>query len=121
MTFDAYQQFCLALPGTSSDYPFDERTLVFRVADKIFALTNFPDFESINLKCEPEAALELRARYSSVQPGYHMNKRHWNTVLVHGELTDAELQYWTRHAYEQVLGRLPRRLRDPLWAQYAKS
>ena len=74
--------YCLAKTGTSEDFPFDEDTLVFRVSNKIFALSNVTTRPMrVNLKCDPERAVELRDSWAAVEPGYHMNKKHWNTVV----------------------------------------
>ena len=80
MHLEQFRQYCLSLSATEETLPFDEDTLVFKVAGKMFALANMTVFESINLKCDPEQAIELRERYAAVLPGYHMNKQHWNTV-----------------------------------------
>jgi len=82
MHIEELQQYCLSKPHTSNDFPFDEKTLVFRVANKIFAITSIvPDSETVNLKCNPERAEELREEHPElIIPGYHMSKKHWNTV-----------------------------------------
>lgn len=98
---------CLSLPGSSEDFPFDENTLAFKVAGKIFLLTDVRDFASLNLKCEPEKAAELRERYQSVRPGYHMNKKHWNTIEIPGDYRASDLQDWIRHSYDMVVQTLP--------------
>jgi predicted DNA-binding protein (MmcQ/YjbR family) len=94
---------CLGLPGTSEEFPFDEDTLAFKVMGKIFLLTDIRDFKSINLKCEPEKALGLRERYAAVKPGFHMNKKHWNTVEIPGDYTRNELSEWIQHSYQMVI------------------
>jgi len=75
------RQHCCAKPGVVEDYPFGEETATFRVMGKMFALSDPFEFTLINVKCDPELALELRAQYSAVTPGYHMNKKHWNSLL----------------------------------------
>ena len=115
MHIEAFREFCLQLPGASEDFPFDQQTLVFKVGGKLFALTDVDSFESINLKCEPEKAVELREQYEGVLPGYHMNKKHWNTVLTDGSVPDSLLQEWTRDSYELVKKGLPKKIRESLY------
>ena len=84
MTLEAFRSECLKKKGVTEETPFGPDTLVYKVAGKMFALTGMPDFDSVNLKADPEAAVELREKYEAVLPGYHMNKKHWNTVLMDG-------------------------------------
>jgi predicted DNA-binding protein (MmcQ/YjbR family) len=111
MNIQDFREFCLSLPGTEESFPFDESTLVFKVKGKIFALTDVDLFTSVNLKCEPEKALELRDRYEAVQPGYHMNKKHWNTIQIDGSIPDSILLGWTKDSYDLVVASLPRKIR----------
>ncbi len=96
----------------SESLPFGEDTLVFKVVDKIFALTDITLFESVNLKCDPEQAVLLRERYPAVQPGYHMNKRHWNTILMDGTIADRQLEQWIDDSYHLVVNKLPKKVRE---------
>lgn len=114
MNIEEFRDFCLSLKGTTEDFPFDEQALVFKVMGKMFALTHVDTFESVNLKCDPEKALELREQYPEVLPGYHMSKKHWNTVLTHGEIPDPLLKQWTRDSYDLVVAGLPKKLRNQL-------
>jgi predicted DNA-binding protein (MmcQ/YjbR family) len=111
MNIQDFREFCLSLPATEESFPFDESTLVFKVKGKIFALTDVDLFTSVNLKCEPEKALELRDRYEAVQPGYHMNKKHWNTIQIDGSIPDSILLGWTKDSYDLVVASLPRKIR----------
>lgn len=111
MHLEQFRQYCLSLPATEETLPFDEDTLVFKVAGKMFALANMTVFESINLKCDPEQAVELRERYAAVLPGYHMNKQHWNTVLIDGSISNQLLLQWTKDSYDLVVQSLPKKLR----------
>jgi predicted DNA-binding protein (MmcQ/YjbR family) len=104
--------FCLSLPHTSEDTPFDDDVLVFRVHNKIFALASISKNDSVNLKCYPELALELREQYHAVTPGYHMNKKHWNTVFFNQDLSDEDLLEQVIHSYDLIWKALPRRLRE---------
>ena len=88
MTFGEFYDFCCALSNDDASTPFDKNTLVFKKKGKIFALTNAEHFEFINLKCDPEQALHLRAIYQAIKPGYHMNKKHWNSVYLNQDVSD---------------------------------
>ncbi len=103
MDVEQVQTYCLAKPGVTEDFPFDESTLCLRVGGKIFALISLDSERlSINLKAEPDYALELREQHPEVQPGYHMNKKHWNTVDFEGSLDGKLLRQLLDHSYEQV-------------------
>ncbi len=102
MNLESFREYCFKKKGVTEEFPFGEDTLVFKVAGKIFAITDVETFESINLKCDPEKAIELREQYDAVQPGYHMNKKHWNTVMVDGSVSDKLLREWIDHSYELV-------------------
>jgi predicted DNA-binding protein (MmcQ/YjbR family) len=102
------------MPATEECFPFDENTLVFKVAGKMFALTDIVDAFSINIKCDPEKALELREHYDCVQPGYHMNKKHWNTIIIDGTVSDALLKEWIDHSYDLIVRSLSKSQRNLL-------
>ena len=114
MHIEAFYNYCLSLPGSSEDFPFGEETLVFKVKGKMFALTNIETFESINLKCDPVRALELRASYEEIKPGFHMNKKHWNTVSTTGMLEDNFLRELIKNSYDLVVEKLPKKDRESL-------
>lgn len=108
MNHEELRLYCLSLPDVTEDFPFDASVLVFRVGQKIFALTNVDARPvSVNLKCEPERALELRATYACVQPGWHMNKKHWNTVTFDGSVSRDTLVDWINHSWDRVVATLP--------------
>ncbi|GAB5522096.1 MAG: MmcQ/YjbR family DNA-binding protein [Rhodothermales bacterium] len=115
MTFDTLRTYCLAKPGTTEDCPFGPDVLVFRVMGKMFALTNIEKL-TVNLKCDPERALELRATYEAVRPGYHMNKTHWNTVDIRSDLPGDEVRDLIDHSYDLVAASLKRADREALAA-----
>ncbi|MGB0428740.1 MAG: MmcQ/YjbR family DNA-binding protein [Flavobacteriales bacterium] len=104
-----FRAFCLDLKGTEETMPFDDKTLVFKVMGKMFALTSIVEFKSINLKCDPEKALELRAKHQFVRPGYHMSKKHWNTVDLVPELEESQLKKWTLDSYNLVVSGLTKK------------
>jgi predicted DNA-binding protein (MmcQ/YjbR family) len=101
---DAIREYCLGKPGkVKEDMPFGEDTLVFKVQGKIFLLLSMMARPlAINLKCDPERAVDLRERYDSVRPGYHMNKKHWNTVILDGKVPTKEVLAMIDHSYELV-------------------
>ncbi len=109
MYIDEFRDYCLSKKEVTEELPFDENTLVFKVAGKIFAITDIDKFESINLKSDPEKAEDLRARYNAVQPGYHMNKKHWNTVVNHSDVNDKLLKQMIDESYNLVIQGLPKK------------
>lgn len=106
MNIEDLRMYCLSKKGVTEEFPFDETTLVFKVMGKMFALTDLEGKFSINLKCEPNKAIELREKYEVVQPGYHMNKKHWNTVYVDGSVSDEQLKSWVDDSYNLVVNKL---------------
>jgi predicted DNA-binding protein (MmcQ/YjbR family) len=103
MNIEILREYCISKKNVTESFPFGNDTLVFKTAGRIFALVNLEGDLSINLKCDPVQAIELRERYSSVIPGYHMNKKHWNTIYVDGSVPDKELFSWIDHSYDLVL------------------
>jgi predicted DNA-binding protein (MmcQ/YjbR family) len=104
----------LSKKGVTEDFPFGEKTICMKVAGKIFAITSYNVPLSVNLKCGPERAVELRELFDEVQPGYHMNKRHWNTVNFEGRISDKELRIMTDHSYELVVTGLNNKQKEEL-------
>lgn len=107
MNIEEYRNYCLAKKGTTEEFPFDQNTLVFKVVGKMYALTDVEEFVSVNLKCDPEIAIELREKYSGVIPGYHMSKKHWNTVITDGSVSDQLIFGWIDDSYDLVVAKLP--------------
>lgn len=114
MTLVEFREHCMHLPGFSEDLPFGPEVLAFRVGGKIFALMDVDLFESVNLKCDPERAIELREQYPGITPGYHMNKQHWNTVVCDGSVPDKLLFELAEHSHALVRDSLPRKVREAL-------
>lgn len=114
MNIETLRDYCIGKPGVTESFPFGEDTLVFKVGGKIFLLTGMQAGNSFNVKCDPELAVELRERHSEVQPGYHMNKTHWNTVYMDGFLTEKQLRDMVDHSYTLVLQSLPKKLQDEI-------
>ena len=115
MNIEDIRKYCLSLSGTEEDYPFGEDTLVFKVAGKMFALASLDSIPlHINLKCDPETAIELREMYEAVIPGYHMNKNHWNTVILDGTIKVKELKEWIKNSYNLVVNGLSKSAKKKL-------
>jgi predicted DNA-binding protein (MmcQ/YjbR family) len=115
VTRDDVLDLCDSLPGSAEDYPFGDGVAVFKVGGRMFALVSLEgDSGSVNLKCDPGLALELRARHAAVRPGYHQDKRHWNTVDLDGSIDDEELGEMIDHSYGLVVDGLPRAKRPRL-------
>ena len=105
MDIDEFRHYCLSLPDTTEELPFGPDALVMKIKGKMFALASLESFASINLKCDPEEAVELRERYNAVLPGYHMNKKHWNTIIVDGTLGSKQLKECIDNSYMLVKGK----------------
>jgi len=114
MDLEGVRNYCLKLKASNESFPFNEETLVFKVLNKIFCLTNLNPPLSINLKCDPEQALELREEYEAVKPGYHMNKNHWNTVELDGSIRDEVVKEWINNSYNLVVKGMTRKEREGL-------
>lgn len=114
MELEDLRQYCLQKPAVTEELPFDEDTLVFKVKGKMFALTNMNPFERVNLKCDPDHAIELREAYPEVTPGYHMSKKHWNTVSIKGCLSNRLIYQWVDQSYDLVVQGLPKKTQEEL-------
>ncbi|WP_342333181.1 MmcQ/YjbR family DNA-binding protein [Pedobacter sp. FW305-3-2-15-E-R2A2] len=114
MNIEELREYCLQKPGTTEGLPFGEDTLVFKVGEKIFLLTSLDTGNRFNAKCDPERAIELREQFDEIIPGYHMNKKHWNTVYMNGQLTRKQLNELIDHSYELVLSSLPKKLQEEI-------
>jgi predicted DNA-binding protein (MmcQ/YjbR family) len=109
MNITFFRDYCLSKPGASEYTPFDENTLCFKVGDKIFAIIDIQLFESVNLKCDPERAIELREEFTGIVAGYHMNKKHWNTVSFDGSVPDKTILELVDHSYDLIFNSLPKK------------
>lgn len=114
MNIEEFRDYCIRKPGVTEEFPFDEYTLVFKVMGKMFALTNLEGDWNLALKCDPDRAIALREQYPAIRPGYHMNKVHWNTVLMDGSLNDSLVWELIDHSYDLVVAKLPSKLRSEL-------
>jgi predicted DNA-binding protein (MmcQ/YjbR family) len=114
----ALRRWCLAQPGASEDFPFTPEHSVFKVAGKMFAISALGrEPLEVSVKCEPDLAVQLRDSYDAIRPGYHLNKRHWNTIALDGSLTDRLVRDMIEDSYDLVVSALPKRTREDLgWA-----
>lgn len=116
MNVEEVREYCLQKAGVEEAFPFGELTLVYKIGGKIFLIMGLDTSNRFNAKCDPERAIELRERYAEVTPGFHMNKKHWNTVYMDGGLSIAQLREIIDHSYELVLEGLPKKIREEIKA-----
>ncbi|MBC7694048.1 MAG: MmcQ/YjbR family DNA-binding protein [Burkholderiales bacterium] len=115
MHLEKLREYCLLKKGVEECTPFGDDTLVFKVVGKMFVLSGIEsDPVQFNAKCDPEKAIELREKYQCVQPGYHMNKLHWNTIVCDGSVSDKLLKQWIDESYDLVLKSLPKKVKADL-------
>lgn len=114
MNIEELRDYCLQKPGASEDLPFGDQTLVFKIGGKIFLLVGLERGDRFNAKCDPEWAIELREQHHEIVPGFHMNKKHWNTVAMDGRLKFSFLKELIDHSYNLVLASLPKKQREEL-------
>ena len=115
MDLAAFREYCLGKAHATEGTPFGETVVVFKVAGKMFALASLDEIPTtVNLKCDPDLALELRDRYEAVRPGYHMNKKHWNTITLESGIPSAEIRKMIDHSYDLVVQSLPKAARKKL-------
>lgn len=120
MNLESFYEYCISKRGVTEHFPFDDNTLVFKVGDKMFVLSSLKHWElgepSMNLKCNPERALELRAEYDAVEPGFHMSKVHWNTIAVNSDVNDAFLKELIDHSYDLIFNSLTKKVQAEILA-----
>lgn len=114
MNIEEYRDYCLSKDFVTESFPFDSSTLVFKVGGKMFSLSGIDNFVSANLKCDPERAIELRETFNGIKPGWHMNKKHWNTVTVDSDVPDQLILELIDHSYELVFQSLTKKIRYEL-------
>jgi predicted DNA-binding protein (MmcQ/YjbR family) len=118
MNLETFYEYCLSKKGVTEHFPFDEDTLVFKVGGKMFALSSLSQWEkgnpSVNLKCDPERAQELRAEYDAINPGFHMSKVHWNTIAVNQDVPATLLKELIDHSYELVFKSLTKKIQNEI-------
>jgi predicted DNA-binding protein (MmcQ/YjbR family) len=122
MNLETYYDYCLSKKGVTEHFPFDEETLVFKVGGKMFALSSLNEWEkgnpSVNLKCNPEYAEELRAEYDDIKPGWHMSKIHWNTIEINREVPDSLVKELIDHSYDLVFKSLTKKVQLEVLGKY---
>lgn len=106
MNIEELREYCLSLPQVTEDMPFDDETLVFKVGGKMFCFAALEGDLKMNLKCDPDEAIEIRETFPAVIPGFHMNKKYWNTVLIDGSISDSMLKVWILKSYKLVVAKL---------------
>mgnify|MGYP001040312327 CR=1 FL=1 len=114
MNIEELREYCLSLKGVTEGFPFDEITLVFKAGGKMFCLTSLEGDLSVNLKNDPEKNMELREQYPAVKPGYHMNKKHWNTVEINGSLKDDMIKTLIDESYDLIVMSLPKKIQQEI-------
>lgn len=112
MNVESVREYCMNKHHVTEGFPFGDNTLVFKVANKMFALLNLSDNPSLNLKCDPDEAIKLREHHNSVLPGYHMNKRLWNTIVLDDTISDKLISSWIDDSYELIVLGLPKKVKD---------
>ena len=110
MNIEQYRDYCISKKGVTESFPFDETTLVFKVMNKMLALADVEEFSFINLKCDPEKAINLREQYEGVTPGYHMNKKLWNSVYPNKDVSDKLIYQWIDDSYDLIVASLTKKL-----------
>jgi len=121
LNIEELREYCLQKTGATEGLPFGEDTLVFKVGEKLFLLTSITRGNQFNVKCDPELAIELRERYAEVRPGYHMNKKLWNTVYMDGVLTKKQLLEMIDHSYNLVFEGLPKKVKEGIMVSNKES
>lgn len=114
MNIEEFREHCIAKPGVTEEFPFNEKALVFKVMGKMFALINVDSFDTIALKCDPERAIEMREQYVGINTAYHFNKKHWNGVDTNGSVPDALVYELIDHSYELVVRGLTKKQKEEL-------
>jgi predicted DNA-binding protein (MmcQ/YjbR family) len=118
MNLETFYEYCLSKLGVTEHFPFNEDALVLKVGNKMFLLSSLSSWEmgnpKVNLKCDPEKAQELRAEYEGIQPGYHMSKKHWNTVTINEDVSDSLVKELIDHSYELVFNSLSNKIKNEI-------
>ena len=118
MDIESLRDYCLSKPAVEETLPFGPDILVYKVGGKIFLICSLTsETFRFSVKCDPEKAIELRERYHCVQPGYHLNKKHWNTIFVDGTVSNSQLKEWINDSYDLIVASLPAKTRDQVKGQ----
>ena len=103
MNIEDFRSYCISLGNVTESFPFDKNTLVFKIKGKIFALTNVEKFHFFNVKCNPDKAVILREKHNGVNPGFHMNKKHWNSIATNEDINETILKNWIKDSFDLVV------------------
>ena len=114
MNIEELRDYCIQKKGVTESFPFDDKVLVFKVMNKMFALVNVEIYDSVNLKCDPERAIELREEFMGIIEGYHMSKKHWNTVLLESDVNRLLLQELIDDSYNLIVSKLTKKEKEAL-------
>lgn len=114
MNIEEYREYCISKKAVTEEFPFDDSTLVFKVGGKVFALCGVNNFSYINLKCKPEKAIELREEYSGITPGFHMSKKHWNSVSTNDSVPQKLIEELINHSYDLVYKKLTKKVKQEI-------
>ena len=114
MKLEDLRKHCMLKRGVTEEYPFDEVTVVFKVNGKMFALSNVETFNRISVKCDPDDASAYREAFVSVEPGYHLNKKHWNSIYLNGDVSDEQILQWVDESWEIVAASFSKKIREEL-------
>jgi len=116
MNIEQLRAYCLSKQQVEETQPFGPENLVYKLGGKVFLITSldYVEYLTFNVKCDPDMAIELRERYACVQPGYHMNKKHWNTIVIDGSVSTAQLKKWMDHSYDLILKSLPKKAQEAI-------
>ena len=112
MNIEELREYCITVTGAEESFPFDDTILVYKVMGKMFAVIGLEHTEdgfSVIVKCDPQKAIELREKYQSVLPGYHFNKKYWNSIYLEGDMSSEEIQFWINHSVDEVIKKLPKK------------
>ncbi len=109
MNIETLRNYCLNKKGVTESFPFDKTTLVFKVLDKMFVLTDLEGDLSVNLKCDPDNAIVLREKYEQITSAYHMNKKHWNSIKINGSISDKQIKEWIDDSYNLVVSKMTKK------------
>ena len=121
MDIECIHQYTMSLPAVSETFPFDDRHLVYKVLDRMFALIDLENPTQISLKCDPEYALQLREQYPAIQGAYHFNKKYWNSVALDGTVSSQLIRQLIEHSYQEVIKKFTRKQRQAYELHLPKS
>jgi len=114
MNIEELHKYCMSIKGVTEDMPFNDKSIVYKIGNKIFCLAFFMENFKINIKCEPEEVINLRERFTAITPGYHMNKKHWITIIMDDSIDSSLIEIWIQNSYKLVLNNLPPKVKNQI-------